>query len=103
MVPGRGNICIITSSATDKEQGGAGCTENAAAIAGKLWLHGSTRSAPGVELVAGLVPDDVHNVTLHLTNGETQAIPVHENMYLIEVHGSVASVATKASGSSHGA
>lgn len=98
VVPGRDDICIITASETNQHQGGAGCTGDAAAIAGKLWLQGTTPTAPGMEFVAGLVPDGVPSVTLHLTTGSTMVVPVYENMYALELRGSVASVETGTSG-----
>jgi hypothetical protein len=45
--------------------------------------HGEpTPTHPRPTLLAGLVPDGVNSVTLNLSGGVTESIPVHNNVYM---------------------
>ncbi|MGA2454561.1 MAG: hypothetical protein ABSG93_13670 [Solirubrobacteraceae bacterium] len=82
VVPGKGSVCLIAN-------GSASCTTNSAAADGKLVLISGSDKSPGVETVAGVVPDGVGTVSAHLSDGSSQSLAVHENVYLARVSGSV--------------
>ncbi len=92
VLPGNERVCVITASATNEYQGGAACVQDSAAASGDLALEGGTTKAPGMEFVAGLVPDGVANVTLHASDGSTMTVPVTGNMYMQEVEGWVTDI-----------
>lgn len=57
------------------------------AVAGDLALEGGTAEDPGMNFVAGLVPDGVTAVVLHVEGGSSMSVPVSGNMYMQEVKG----------------
>ena len=73
-------------------RGVAGCTTDA--IAARGWSAGtsSARESPGMIFTAGIVPDGVNAVTVHLSGRKPVSLSVHENVYMAEVHGWPASV-----------
>jgi hypothetical protein len=88
VVPGRGSICLIADS-TITTLTSAGCNPDSSALAGELMLQSTATELPGVDYVAGLVPDGVKQVALELTDKQTVIVPVHENVYAEEIHGYV--------------
>ena len=60
--------------------GGGTFVPYADAIDGEL-LGGSFRRGVTSEVVIGVVPDGVRDVTLELTGGGAQTVPVHDNLY----------------------
>lgn len=116
VLPGNGKICLIAENAqglamTAKEMspgsttlqpvgripganGATGCTDDATAATG--WSAGASESgdAPGLVYTAGLVPDGVHQVTIHTASGAI-SVPVHENVYVAEVIGWPSTVSFK--------
>jgi hypothetical protein len=92
VIPGDGMICFEYLAAAGALGGGT-CQPDASIADGKWPVETSGgQAAPGVTAVAGLVPDGVAQVALTLSSGATQAVAVHENVYLATVHGGVASV-----------
>jgi hypothetical protein len=89
VVPGDGSVCLIAASAGDPN-GGATCASSAIVAAGGLEMEAGTHRAPGVVFVAGVAPDGVSQVTLHLSGGASQTLTVRDNVYMAEVHGAVA-------------
>jgi hypothetical protein len=85
VVPGRGSMCILASWARG-EQSGARCSENATAVSGRLDLTLTSVSTAGAQLLAGLVPDGVSQVVVHLRSGAEQQAPVSENVYISVLH-----------------
>lgn len=109
LIPGNGMVCLTTANAAAIQAGeesmppgasaprgvvhvrGAlgvtGCATDGEANAG--WAAGTASSsqAPGVIATGGIVPDGVGEVTVALAGGRTVSLPVHENVYMGEVHG----------------
>jgi len=114
VIPGNGTICLIASNAqglamasehlapgstTPKRivrvpgaNGGAACTTGSNASKGWSAGTGGTSESPGMIFTAGIVPDGVADVTVNLAGGGTLTLPVHENVYMAEIHGWPSSV-----------
>jgi len=114
VIPGNGTICLITANEAGVTMalkqmapgattptpvahvpgasGVTACTSDAAAAVG--WSAGTsgTIELPGIIFTAGIVPDGVSRVTASLTGGGSVWLPVHENVYMAEVHGWPASI-----------
>jgi hypothetical protein len=97
LVPGNGSACIL-ARAPAYAIGGAVCVPTASARAGELDVQGASSQLPGGELVAGVVPDGVESVTLHLADGSSLEAPVREGVYLALVRGAVTSIAASGPG-----
>jgi len=69
-----------------------GCTPDANLADG--WSAGTSggRESPGITFTAGIVPDGVSTVKVSLTGRGSLSLPVHENVYMAELHGWPASV-----------
>jgi hypothetical protein len=109
VIPGNGTICLITANEAgltmaSKQMapgattpapvahvpganGVAGCTSDSAAARGWSAGTGGTSELPGITFTAGIVPDGVRSVTAILTGRGSVSLPVHENVYMAEVHG----------------
>jgi hypothetical protein len=92
VIPGRNTACILAVQ-PEHGLGGAVCTSAAAAAAGELNVQAANSSLPGVELLAGVVPDGVGSVGVHLADGSAATLPVREDAYVSMVHGAVSSIA----------
>lgn len=114
IIPGNGVLCLeadneqgleqaserTESSSTSqapfvrvpKANGTASCTTDSTAAKGWSAGTGETEESPGMIFTAGIVPDGVSSVTIRLAGGESLSAPVHENVYMTEVHGWPASV-----------
>jgi len=114
VIPGNGTICLIADNAQGLEMvseqlapgsttpspapripgagGATGCTTDSSAAKG--WSAGTsgTRESPGMIFTAGIVPDGVAAVTVSVTGRGSLSLPVHENVYMAEVHGWPSSV-----------
>ncbi len=92
VVPGDDRICLLFD--IQPSGGGGTCQPDAEVQAGQfpVLTASSPGRAPGVTSVAGVVPDGVAVVTVHLYGGATVEVTVHENVYLAAVHGGVQSV-----------
>jgi transposase-like protein len=62
------------------------------AAAGKLKIESTDLATPGINFVAGLVPDDIRMVTLHTNSGSSLTVPVHDNVYAVSLNDGVASI-----------
>jgi hypothetical protein len=94
LAPGNGDTCILVGedagagSPAAPEAGAIGCMADASAAEGKLVAslersdHGKTHG-----VVAGLVPDGVLSVQIHLSDGSTQVSDVDDNVYTQELDG----------------
>jgi hypothetical protein len=71
--------------------GGMACNPTANAVAGRLITWTSSRSGAG-QMVQGLVPDGVTEVTLITANGSTTTARVSDNAYGADLSGSLARV-----------
>ncbi len=97
VIPRSGSLCLVAESTTGLN-GGAVCADDRAALSGQMAFYASNPQAPGAVFVAGLVPDGVTNVVLHMRgpaasgSTSTQALTVHENVYMDEVHSSISSI-----------
>ena len=91
VVPGKGAVCLVAESTTGPN-GGAACGEDSQVTLGRLMQIAHSATAPGMQFVSGLVPDGVGSVSVHLADGTVDVLPVHENVYMGEVHGTVSSV-----------
>jgi hypothetical protein len=91
LIPGNGSACIL-ARVPRYGIGGAVCVPADAARAGELDVQSASTQLPGSELVAGVVPDGVDAVTLHLADGGAVAAPVSEDIYLALVHGAIDSI-----------
>jgi hypothetical protein len=91
LIPGTGSLCLLAQLAAD-HIGGAACTTRAATSAGELVLQSASSHLPGAELVAGVVPDGVSSIMVNIANQPGITVPVHENVYLVLVHGAATSL-----------
>jgi hypothetical protein len=95
VVPRSGSICLVAESNTGLN-GGAVCNEASAALTGHMAFYATNPKAPGAVFVAGLVRDGVTDVSLHIKTASgsesTQTLPVHENVYMDEVLGTVSTI-----------
>jgi hypothetical protein len=98
VVPGNSAVCLIADPAyangvTDASlAGAAACASDSRAASGGLeFTAGSIRDA-GVQTIAGLVPNGVDAVTVHLAGGSVISETVHDNVYMGTVVGDVSSV-----------
>lgn len=57
-----------------------------------MYILGTNSSEPGVESIAGLVPNGVNTVSLDLANGGSQQLAVHENVYIGKVDGQITTI-----------
>ena len=79
LVPGANSIGLYVAA------GGFTFVPYADAIDGAL-LGESFRPRVTSEVVTGVVPDGVRNVTFELTGGGAQTVPVHDNLYQVRLH-----------------
>jgi hypothetical protein len=84
LIPGDGMICF--DARFPIPGGGGTCQDNATVNAGRMMIFGSNQLAPDMLGIAGVVPDGVDSVTVTAPDGSTQSIPIHENVYLAEIH-----------------
>ena len=91
IVPGRGTLCLIAQWPA-RHAGGANCVPDASAAAGQLVVVSGTQGAPGFEFIAGLVPDGVSVVSVHLRGRGISTAAVHEGLYMAAIAGSAAAV-----------
>jgi hypothetical protein len=114
VIAGNGTICLIADNAqglamaseqlapgstTPKNiaripgaDGATGCTTDSSAAKGWSAGTGGTRESPGMIFTAGIVPDGVAAVTVSVTGRGSLSLPVHENVYMAEIHGWPSSV-----------
>lgn len=109
LIPGNGTICLTASNAPAIRQalqtmpagsstpgaprriagasGNTACATDSQANAG--WSAGTAGTAerPSVISTAGIVPDGVNTVTVDLASHGEITLPVHENVYMAELHG----------------
>jgi len=86
VVPGRGSVCLIAAWPA-QHAGGSSCVPDAAAARGALYVSSGSARTPGVDYLAGLVPDGVRAVTVLLPGGLGTRVGVHENVYVVAVPG----------------
>jgi hypothetical protein len=91
VVPGRRSMCLLATW-PGSGAAGAACVPDAVAIDGRLAVASASVRAPGTEFLAGLVPDGVGSVLVHLGNGAVQRLAVRENVYVSALPGTVAAV-----------
>ncbi len=72
--------------------GVTGCTMDSNAAKGSSAGTSGTHESPGVIFTAGMVPDGVAAVTVSVTGRGSLSLPVHENVYMAEIHGWPSSV-----------
>jgi hypothetical protein len=119
VIPGNdGTICLIAANAqafiTFSEPhtanspptrvagaiGTAACRTAAVINRSGWWAaYGGTADTPGMLFTAGIVPDGVTSVTVNLVGGAKIPLPVHNNVFMGEIHALVSSVAGKGTGS----
>ena len=99
VVPGTGAVCLLSASSLNADgspiagmPGGGVCTTTASVTAGTTYVVSGSRNDPGVEFLAGIVPDGVGSVTVSLADGTTVGIVVHENVYTAAIHGAISEV-----------
>ena len=93
-VPGNGQVCLVTNAdsvpdgAKTLDASADGCAPDGDAAAGRLVLSTTYNGrTPAHEFVAGLVPDDVDAVTVVLSDGLEQRVPVHDDVYTFASEG----------------
>jgi hypothetical protein len=91
LVPGNGSLCLVAGSATIPA-GGAVCGLDQDVLAGKMEFESSTMKAPGIEFIAGLVPDGVKSVAAELYDGRSVTVPVSNNVYTADIDGEVSTI-----------
>ena len=119
VIPGNdGTICLIADNAQQLTMAsepqtpdspptrvpganGFGSCATAAVINRRGWWAGTggTAETPGMLFTAGIVPDGVTSVTVHLVGGTTIPLPVHDNVIMGEIHAVESSVAGQETGS----
>jgi hypothetical protein len=100
VVPGHDSICLVTGSEVNANgapqagmPGGATCDQETGVAKGQMYVVSGSRNAPGKQFIAGVVPNGVTQVTLELGGGAAPVVsPVHENVYMTMVSGSISSV-----------
>ncbi len=98
VVPGSGALCVYATINTDPSAPQAGapsggvCQPDDGATQGDLYVESESDMAPGMDFVAGLVPDGVSTVTLDLADGTHQSVAVTENLYMAEIKGHIATI-----------
>jgi len=114
VIPGNGMVCLMASNAqglamvserlppgsamprriarVPGANGAAGCATDSNASKGWSAGTGGTSESPGMIFTAGIVPDGVSSVTVRLASGGSLSLPVHENIYMAEIHGWPSSV-----------
>lgn len=94
LVPGTSSLCLVAD-------GGAVCVPAESAAEGGLAQEGGVEGAGPIKLsefdsapkeVSGVVPNGVDTVTVHLVNGTSSTLTVHENVYMGVVGGAVSEV-----------
>jgi hypothetical protein len=80
---------------------GFGSCATAAVINKSGWWAGTggTSDTPGMLFTAGIVPDGVASVTVNLVGGTTIPLPVHDNVFMGEIHAVESSVVGQEAGS----
>jgi hypothetical protein len=98
IVPGKGAICFYATSNLNPSVSQPGapsgglCVSDADAAQGHALIEAGSVKMPGQDFVAGVVPDGVSSVALHLSDGTTKPVTVSENAYIAEVAGHVSSI-----------
>ena len=86
VVPGDSTVCLVVSAFANAQVTGSGCSPASAAIKGEsLIISGAPASR---QFVAGLVPNGVRRVQLHLNSGVVRSLPVQDNVYSVSLVGS---------------
>lgn len=117
VIPGNGVVCLEAENAQGLEMsskqlapgsttpasiaripgasGVASCTTDANVADG--WSAGTSggSESPGIIFTAGIVPDGVSTVNVSVTGRGSLSLPVHENVYMAEIHGWPSSVSFK--------
>lgn len=87
IVPGRDQICLITTDPAGERFGfSVDCQGLAQTTRGELsaeWVAGDD-PAEGKSTIIGVVPDGVAEVTIRERNGSQRSIPVQSNAYMVE-------------------
>jgi hypothetical protein len=91
VIPGKSSVCLLANWAAE-HAGGAFCAPVAIALAGELFGAAASASAPGVDFIAGLVPDRVDAVVVRVHGGKPTTVLVREDVYRAKVAGLVTSV-----------
>ena len=92
VVPGDGMICFEYDATAVGGGGGGTCQPDASVSNGDWPPMTSGSGSGGWTSVGGLVPDGVSQVALKLSDGSTETVAVHENVYLATVNGGIASI-----------
>jgi len=88
VVPGDGALCLVVRGDVPGVQdanGSDSCGTAPEAVDGHMATVALSARAPGWLLVAGVVPDGVSDVTMHLAGGARVEVAVHDNVYLEEI------------------
>lgn len=83
VIPGSGYICLAlaeSSSPSSLDGGGVNCVATEVAVSEGTVTWTSIRSGDQ-DIVHGLVPDGVRELTLTAQNGVSKTVPVHDNVY----------------------
>jgi hypothetical protein len=119
VIPGNdGTICLVTDNAqaltmlsepqtpnspptrVPGANGSAGCATAAVINQSGWWAgYGGTADTPGMLFTAGIVPDGVTSVIVNLVGGATIPLPIHDNVFMGEIHALTSSVAGQGAGS----
>jgi hypothetical protein len=91
VIPGRGSLCVLASWPA-RGAGGATCVPERDALAGQLFVVAAGERAPGTTFIAGLLPDGVTAVTVHLTSGGSLRVPVRANVYRAAIGAATGSI-----------
>lgn len=83
LIPGDGMICVDVRFPI--AGGGGTCQPDATVNAGQVLMSGFNDQAPGIQGIAGIVPDGVTTITIAPSNGPAQSVSVHENIYMTEI------------------
>jgi hypothetical protein len=81
VVPGRNSMCLLATW-PGSGAAGAACVPDTVALDGRLAVASASVRAPGTQFLAGLVPDRVGSVLVHLRAGTVQRLAVRENVYM---------------------
>jgi hypothetical protein len=97
LIPGAGTLCLLANGSYGDQAiafGGEVCSADSAAVTGQLQAVAMSSRAPGVMLIAGVVPDGVSTVTATFSTGSVQTVAVHDNVYMLDGIGSTSPTIT---------
>jgi hypothetical protein len=95
VIPADGGVCLTVKGYIDRRQvfGGGSCNDDSHGHPPYLESLSFGERAPGIYLLAGLVPDGVRIVDIRLDDGTRESLRVTDNVYMADIRSPVHSTA----------